>query len=411
MTLKELSEKHGINSKFLEKLNHIQQILSQKNNKIAILHDNDCDGISSYLILKKTYESIHFAHFISKDEKMQHMIIDKVPKDITHILFLDTPDISESVITQLSSYKDTKNTSLKEILILDHHITKKGILKHYNKNEIFYANPIEFNSNDSRAITFWSYILSNENKSQFHQALIGTISDFFTTSLFLDIDISNSQIKELFKPFNLEHICKIQLKLKENPLYFQNENNLNENANIITELSYTTQIGILKQFFDFIFKNPKYSQDYIKEITNEDLFSILGQISAGKYSPFIDFNQYYKKYEKIIQKSYIEFDKQENKDYIIIFHKGRTSYNRQLSEKARFDKDVLISCSMHQKYERDSISGSFRSRDDINLHEILPKLLKNLNGRWGGHKNACGFQIKEEYKEQLIKNIEHYFSK
>ena len=94
----------------------------------------------------------------------------------------------------------------------------------------------------------------------------------------------------------------------------------------------------------------------------------------------------------------------------MIFHKGRTSYNRQLAEKARFEKNVIFVCSMHQKYERDSISGSIRSHNSLNLHELLPQLFEGLHVKWWGHTNACGFQLPQEKKEELISKIEQYFN-
>lgn len=398
------TKKHNISSKFAHKLEYIQSILENKQHKTFIFHDNDCDGLSSYLILKKTFRNVVGGHFISKEEYSQEVAIENIPKFATHILFVDTPQIEESTLETLSEKYGQEN-----ILILDHHVINKHVEKNLKKfKNIFYTNPLLFNENDSRPITFWAYILSHENKEMYLQALIGSISDFYTTSLFSDIDIGSNEIKELFKPFDLEKLNLVKENVSNHPFYYQE--NLTENAEIITELSYTTQIGLLKQFFDFIFKDYRQSQQFIKEIKELSLFDILGHINSANYSPFQDFSLYYKKYDKILQKSYQKFESQENKKYILIEHKGRTSYNRQLSEKARFELNVEFCCSMHQKYERSTISGSVRTIQNLNLHEILPILFEGTSAKFGGHPNACGFQIPENEKEIFIQNCKEYFN-
>ena len=49
--------------------------------------------------------------------------------------------------------------------------------------------------------------------------------------------------------------------------------------------------------------------------------------------------------------------------------------------------------------------GTSRSNDYIDIHEILSKD-SDLFEKFGGHKGACGFTIKKEYLEHLVKDIE-----
>ena len=405
--MKQLEAKHGVHPHLVLKLQEIHSFLSNPQNKVFILHDNDCDGLLSYLILQQTYPSVIGGHFISKELESQEIAIKDIPQDTTHILFIDTPNINFKILEEVTTF--FKYQSMK-VYILDHHVITPEMKDIQAKlPKLNYTNPLQFNTKDSRPATFWAYLLSNESPESFNYALIGTVSDFYTTTLFNQIDETSTQIKTLFHPFDLSKLTTIQRNLQNDTLHYSKHSN--ENADIITELSYTTKIGELKQFFDFIFKNAKEAQDAIKEIKQLTLFDILGHISSATSSPFHDFSLYMKKYSKILQKAYNKFEKQENKDYIIMFHRGKTSYNRQLSEKSRFELDVKLSCSMHQKYERESIAGSFRTHHSLSLHEILPEIFKGLNGTWGGHPNACGFQIPEDEKEILIQRIEECFMK
>ncbi|MFT4244692.1 MAG: DHH family phosphoesterase [Candidatus Woesearchaeota archaeon] len=407
-------EKYGIYSQtFKEELLNLKNVLENLSNSISILHDSDSDGLCSNILLKSSFSTIISSHFITKEFDSQKIAIEEIPSSATHILFLDTPSIDMNIVEEL-----TKKYSL---IILDHHKISPEILKIYTqKLNIEYINPLLHQTNniyiiDSRPITFFSYILSNQEISHLLYSLIGTVSDFYITSIFQDLleeeNQTNSNLNKIQTLCNsvplttLQHISKT---LNTNPLYYQTH--LDENRDLVYMFSYSTHIGTLKLFFDFLFKNTSKSQEYIHLIEKFTIFELLGEIDEGSYPPFYDFKKYKLKYKKILQKEYKIFNnsqKDNQKDRILIEHKGKTSYNRQLSEQALYELDVKISCSIHKKYEREFFSGSIRSTGDVNLHTFLNQIFKGVEEqvKWGGHINACGFQFPFEFKEEFIRRF------
>lgn len=397
--------KFGIEPSFYTELKKVHSILSNDKNSIFVLHDSDSDGLCSYLQLKNSFKSIRGGHFITKEEEVQKIALQLIHPKTTHVFFLDTPSIDTSIITQILELN-------MQIIVIDHHTIDKKLLKSYKKEKnITYINPLLYNSLDSRPITYFSYLLSDKSLITLEYALIGSVADFYITPIFLDaLNYEIIESSPLLKTFDTNTLQNITKNLKENPLYYI-ENKI-ENAQIIQKLSYSTPIGTCKQFFDFVFKNTLKSYEHTKLIQSfNSINELLAEINAAQYPPFSEFDKYTTKYKKILQKAYVEFDKQNNKNntnssVLIIEHKGKTSYNRQLSEQALYEKDVSISCSMHQKYERAFISGSIRSIPSIDLHEVLQKIFQDTNYvKWGGHPQACGFQFPEEFREEFKEKL------
>lgn len=395
-------EKFGISLELYKKLQCIHKIVSNPNNSIFIFHDGDSDGLCSYLQLKNSFKTIKKGHFITKEEEIQKIALQSINAKTTHIIFLDTPSIDPFIISQILSSK-------KEIIILDHHKIDKKILKMYEKSKnITYINPLLYDENDSRPITFFSYLLCNKSKLNLEYALIGSVADFYITPVFLDLNENLNILQtQMLKNIDTTLFQTIASNLKQDPFYYIS--NKVENAQIIQKLSYSTYLGTFKQFFDFIFKNTNKSQEYsllIQKFDSTD--ELLREINAAQYPPFSEFEKYTSKYKKILQKAYLKLENknsinsQNNSKILIIEHKGKTSYNRQLSEQALYEKNISISCSIHQKYERAFISGSIRSIPTINLHKILGEIFQGIeNVKWGGHPQACGFQFPEEFREDF----------
>ncbi|MFP4402581.1 MAG: DHH family phosphoesterase [Candidatus Nanoarchaeia archaeon] len=405
-------QKYGILDEFNTALNHVKCVLEDPQHSVFIFHDNDSDGLCSYLLLKNSYPTIKRGHFITKEIESQEIALQHIPEQTTHVICVDTPSIETSILTKL--------TSLYNVIILDHHVLdnnkKQFIDELISQNKLTYVNPLDYNSKDSRPVTYFCYLLSNKSEQDVQFALIGTIADFYITPLLIDIEqmLNNSKnenqshsLSILFNHFNTfttQTLHYITQTLRENTLYYLEENNKQENAKYVQMLTFSTQIGKLKFFFDFIFKNTTTAQTSIHLIEQFSLFELLGEINSGSQGVFFEFDKYYKKYQKIIQSAYSKFkvaDKQQL--YIIIEHKGKTSYNRQLSEQALYELDIDVAFSLHQRFRRGFISGSFRSKPHINLHTILNKVFEGIdNANWGGHNNACGCSFLSDDKELVI---------
>lgn len=417
-------KKYGINEEFAKKLDMLKSILQNPQNFVFIFHDSDSDGLCSYLLLKNSFSTIQSSHFITKEIESQQIALEQIPEQTTHIVCVDTPSVNKNILNELcEKYR---------VIILDHHLLdnkqKKVVLDLETQGVLSYINPLNYNNKDPRPITYFCYLLSQKSENDIEFALVGTVADFFITPLFIDIysilnfnykstlrennvdgakKISEYPLSILFNHFNIfneQILNSIVKKLEQNPLYFLEDANKNENANHIQMLTFSTQVGKLKFFFDFIFKNTTTAQESIHYIENFSLYELLGEINSASQGLFFEFDKYYNKYQKIIQSTYEKFNaSKQPHNYIIVEHKGKTSYNRQLSEQILYEKDVSVVFSMHQRFRRGFISGSFRSKPHINLHLILQKVFEGIeDAKWGGHENACGCSFSFENKELVV---------
>lgn len=404
-------QSHSISNSFAKQLEYLHSVVSSKENSVYIFHDNDSDGLCSFFLFKNSYPSISGGHFITKEVDILELALSSIPNSTTHILFLDTPSIDKEYLQKL--------TQKYHIIILDHHTIQREDIKLFEqlttkskKYTFRYINPLQFNEIDSRPITFFSYILSNKSIESLQLGLIGTVSDFYITSLFKEVEENLERLKPFFQSYSFEKLQEVITILNQyiskDPLYYLKHKE--ENAKLIHEFTYSSYIGTLKQFFDFIFKNTTQSHQSIQDIEKLSIYELLGEIHSAQIPICHDFQKYSQKYKKILQKSYKEHSSSSMQDRILIEHKGRTSYNRQLSEQALYELDVKVSCSTHQKYEREFISGSIRSISSINLHDILREIFSTFNDevKWGGHTNASGFQFPYKYREEFIKKFREY---
>jgi single-stranded-DNA-specific exonuclease len=110
----------------------------------------------------------------------------------------------------------------------------------------------------------------------------------------------------------------------------------------------------------------------------------------------------------------------ESNNYIIINFKGFVMpsmagiFASIVSYSNFIDKNKFIltmsrneddSTKISLRYSRNSINSN------INLYEILSKIVLSIDGEFGGHKNAAGAIIKTQFEEKFIQNAINYFNK
>lgn len=375
-------------NKLDEKIISMREIITNAKNPI-LFFDSDSDGTMSYFQLKTINPNLKGYPF-RKVKEEQVELSNRVSKDNDVVLFFDTPHIEEEVF---------KNISDKRILWVDHH--KGNSPEFISKYNILHLNPLDFASNDSRPSCYWAYKIANLKKN-LPFVCVGSVADFYLLDVLADLDIQNS--KEFSMLFN------ISLQKKEELLDLVRSTNfyeqLDKRADIIRQLSFETNAGVLKMFFDYIYKLENARVDsVVKSLSTLSLGEILSEISAEKNYPYDDFAKFRLELKSHIKKA-IKLN--QDKKIAIYSHGGETSFNRQITEECLFKLPTVevMFCSFEKK-DSEMIPCSIRSKS-LSIEPLVKKSLKTVQGFGGGHELACGAAISSKDFNRFRGNFTKY---
>ena len=369
-----------------------------KSKKPFLFHDCDCDGTFSYLQLK-TFNKNLTASSISKTRKVQIRTFEEyVMEDHDLIIFFDTPHIEVDLIRELQTQQPQR-----EILIVDHHENKLQPL--VDKYNLFYFNPLHFDSTDSRPSCFWAHEITQleENLSL---AVIGSVSDFFLLSLIKDLREQDERLFNILFSFSQEKRDEI-LEFIEN--YTFNDPIVQEKrAKLIQSIFYETNLGKIRALVDFIFKlRHEDHREAISIVEKSSYEDLLISIEAGQGFLFEDFDAFQNKQKKIIKKA---LEKNKGKEFVIFEHRGKTSYNRQLSEELLYRiPEAKVMWLIFKKMDSDWTSCSFRARHPYIINTPISESLEGLTGQGGGHPQSGGCAVHSKdfdiFKERFEKKV------
>ncbi len=323
-----------------------------------IFFDDDPDGLTSFLLIKKHFNKGKGIPIKSspKLDKIYLRKIKELSPDLVIVLY--KPMITQEFVDQVNV----------PIIWIDHH-------KPQNIKGVKYFNPLLKDKKDIRPTSYWCYQLTKEN---LWVAMVGIIGDW-----------SQANLKEFSEKYP-------DLVLKEKT-----------NEKII----YSTPLGKLVRIFSFILKGKK------SEVSK--LISILLKIKSpyellNKETPRAKYilkhvEKMEKKYNVILEEALNQ--KQKGKLLIFIYTSKEFSFTSELSNEllSKTKKDIII---VGRKKEKEIIL-SIRSKNSSPY--ILPPIIKNsfqgLNGYGGGHPHACGAHTTIEDYEQFIENFKKNLTK
>ena len=217
----------------------IEKIRSMINEskKPLFFFDTDTDGSCSYIQLRNAFPQIKDGFPVSKDDDSQARAVNRIEYDYDLIICFDTPYLSKEF------FKRTKDM---KVLIVDHHnIVMQDKLDEY-KN-VYFFNPLRFNSGDERCSSYWAYRVSGREDNLFYAAM-ASVADFYI----LDV------LKELYEynPSQFNLLFRISEKKRKELFKFIDEvsyddrSKQEERATWVKYLSYECDFIVLKYFFD-----------------------------------------------------------------------------------------------------------------------------------------------------------------
>ncbi|MAF34994.1 hypothetical protein CMO91_04060 [Candidatus Woesearchaeota archaeon] len=171
----------------------------------------------------------------------------------------------------------------------------------------------------------------------------------------------------------------------------------------IEELLFNSKIGVLARVFSFCLKGSTSDVNTnVKILTRiQDPKEILEQTTPqGKY-----IWRYYTKINVQYERLREEALKSVKDDPLLVFTYGddRLSLTKDLANEllAKYpDKIIVLG-----RRKSGEVRCSLRSGEKINVRERLMRALAKVEGRGGGHEQACGCAIKEEDFERFLDEL------
>jgi len=335
LTIKQLKEIRG----FLEKAQ-----------KPLFIFDNDADGLTSYLLLKKKYQKGERL-CLKASPKTEGVVISAAihrhKPDL--VVFLDIATLEEEITDNIRA----------PIVWIDHHPPIK-------REHVNYYNPRNGKRPDRKPTSYWSYQVVDENE---WLAIIGITADWFVPD------------NKILKKFKYKKLLG-KTKNKKPP-----------------QLMFDTEYGKLIKVLYFCIKGTNdemnESIDALEKI--KDPLEILKQTTANGKLLYKRYEKINKEYEKILNEALTH----DNENVIVCTYpdKGR-SFRSILSNELLYRlKCKALIIATEKEHE---VIMSLRSKGSTPIAPILKKALKKFRGYGGGHEHACGGGIiKEDFPKFL----------
>jgi len=338
-------------------LKDIKELLDKSENPF-FLFDEDCDGFCSYLLFKR-YCKKGNGRVVKDSPKVglkYATIANRFNPDL--VIVLDKPLVLQEFVDNCKS----------KVVWVDHHPI-------VDIENVKYFNPKFKNPNEQSATTYWSYKCISGDK---WLAAIGCVADYFIPDFIEDV---KKEYPDLFNDY----------KTIEDLIYSS------KFGKIIRILSFLLKLRT-KEFMDCAIILEQVKDPY--QILNfEGRFEVLRGI----------FEKINDKYENLLKKALINM-KKENGFLWFIYPTEAISFTSELAQFLKYSTGsgvVLVG-----RDTGDDIKGSLRSIK-INLQPIVKKALEDLSeGSYGGgHKNACGFNVKKYDWDKFFKVIKEEVKK
>lgn len=341
-------------------MSEIREHLEKAQNPL-FFYDNDCDGLCSFLILRRYLNRGKGVAVRSFPDLNAQYARKARELGADYVFILDKPLVSGEFVEEIGRQG-------LPLVWLDHHAIEDNS---HDFPNIFVYNPTK-NLGKERSeepVSYWAYNLS-KRKEDLWLAVIGCIADHYLPDY-------AREFKERYPEFWGD--------VKE-PF----------------DAYYKTEIGRVAQAFNFGLKDSTTNIIHLQNF----LISC-----KGPEEVFLEMtgNYYFRKRYREIRRKYDELvEKAKNCVYgnlIFFAYSGDLSISADIANELSYlNKDKYVAVA----YRKGSISNiSLRGR---NVKRILEKALKNFeNASGGGHEDAVGARLKsedlEKFKNYLLEEI------
>ncbi len=293
------------------------------------------------------------------------------------IIVKSTPHVTEKFLPSVKSYGPDKIFILDLAMVDQEFVDAVNVpiywLDHHDIAEIKgvkYYNPKQNVEGDNTCIAKLSYDIFGDH---FWLSAVGTVGDWQ-----LPEDVRKKLIKDYPKLFNKD------IDTPEKALY-------------------DSKIGELVKIFNFVLKGKMSDvHQAIKVLTRiEDPYELLeGSSDRGKFL-LKKYNTINKTYEKLLEEAIGKAN--DSKLLVFTYSDNKTSLSGELSNELLFrypDKAIIVA-----RHHNGEMKTSFRSGKNIIIKDVIEKAIVGIEGRAGGHPNACGGVVKDTDWNDFINNM------
>lgn len=377
---------------FEDQINLVRDKISNSKKPIMFF-DNDCDGTTSYIQLKRTFPKIvgYPMKYKNWDQQEEYFNSLELEQDFDLIVIFDVPFIERGFFEHFKG---------KEIIWADHHnANSKELIEEFN---VVHLNPLNYDLGDSRPSAYLAYRVCNKKENLFY-ATIGTFGDISPLDDVF-IELYN------YSPKFFSYLFKLEDKEREEIFEFIKKNSFkykgveDEKLKLVYYLTYDAGYIKYKNLIDFTFKLDDDEQirsaiNVLASLSPEELNS---ELIAGQSFPFDRYYQTLEIYNLVKKKAMKK--KPENGIYFYNY-KGERGFSMTLSDEmnhVQSDSDVVAIC--FNKKGKEFYQCSFRSKK-TNVPNLINKCMEGLDGGGGGHPQAAGARISKEDFDIFKKRI------
>ncbi len=327
----------------------------EKSKNPLFLFDDDPDGLTSYLLLKKHYKKGNGVCVKSSpnSEVVYSAANKKHNPDL--VVILDKPVISQEILDGFSV----------PVVWIDHHQV-------IERDGVNYYNSMAGDSPDNRPTSYWAYRVVEDNE---WVALVGIIGDW---------NVPEKRIVDKFE------YPKLLGDAKTPP-----------------ELMFDTEYGKMIKVFSFVMKGNNDSMNKCIEALEEieDPMEILEQKSENGRLVFEKYEKLNKEYEILLEDA---LSQDEEEVYVYTYVEQKNSFTGNLSNEMlhKLKSEVIII----GREKSGDVRLSIRSKGKPIL-PILKKALEEVEGYGGGHAMACGASVKMHDFPRFVNIIKKEYKK
>ncbi|MDD5331444.1 MAG: DHH family phosphoesterase [Candidatus Nanoarchaeia archaeon] len=339
-----------------KEIEEIRELL-KKSKSPLFLYDDDPDGLSSYLLLRK-YLGRGKGIVVKSSPALDLTYLKKVKElNPDRIFILDKPIVTQEFVDEAQI----------PIVWIDHHEPLK-------LEGIKYFNPRLKDDHDSRCTSYWCNEVAKEND---WISAAGIFGDWFL-------------------PDNFEELIR-----KYPDLLFKTKNP--------GDILFNSEFGKLVKVFSFALKGSTTQiRDSISVLLKiETPYEILNQLTPSGRFLYKRFERVNKEYINLLEQARKKYDSKK-KTLVFLYPSNKTSHTGLLSnELTHAYPDTLLIIGREKKGEvRMSIRYTKKK-----LPPLINKALEGLTGYGGGHDYACGGNVKSEDFEIFIERLEKLIQK
>ncbi len=341
-----------------EKIHEVRELLNRSQNPLFFF-DNDLDGLTSFLLLRKYCnkgKGVAIRSFPELNSTYSRKLTELNPD---FVFILDKPLVSEEF------FKDCIENNI-QIVWIDHHPKSYDSEKY---SEIYYFNPLLDEKPTNEPVSYWAYKIANKKEDSWI-SLLGCISDWYIPEFAKDL---YEEYPALFK------------KIEKN-----------EQAKAL----YETGFGKLAKILNFALKDRTSNVlKMIKYLLSTKTPEELLEKNSKNQTIYQRFKQIDRKYTKLIEKA--KQVGKVNKNLLFFQYGGDLSISGELSNELfyNFPEMIIVVCYINGTKVNVSVRGN------IDVRTMTAKALEGIESTTGGHEKACGASLPVEYLPKFRDNM------